>query len=317
MLQCVCGDRLDAMDFLIDITYRSVIEALPRDLQPLSMRLLLEVGLARTAEARWSDVFRLEPCRDLPHFALARGLLLDEDDIARFRRAHHGACFHGTLVDRLADKQVDPSGQLGRLAQCFKEFAKRALGEADGDAAKSCRSIESGLRTWRLGVRCERAALARRSLTLRQYAYIILLKLGWAGTASESLLRRVPERVRVPFRRAYFLLMLALQCADDAIDWREDRALHGVDFPALLGFTPEGLFWASIWLTRAATRAAAEGHFDRFAAWLDGRAEEVERLRKERASHKDSLAGLVIASTLEEACQSCVHHCPGSAGVTN
>jgi hypothetical protein len=301
----------------IDDTYHHVIFSLPSRLHAMAVGLLAEVGLAGPAGARWDEIFKLEPCRDLPIFAVAPDLPVEEQRLEAFRVAHHCACFCGVLADRLADRQVDPSPALDQLLAHFWAHWRRALGEADGDLALSDRAIVLGLRTWRRGVQLEQAALAGGSLSLRRYARIILLKLGWAGIASECLLRQVPNPRRArAFRHAYLLLMLGMQCIDDAADSTEDEALHGASFPAVLGFPPAGLFAAGGQLTRAAAAAAREGGFERLAQWSSERAEELNSLTSERVSMEGRLAGLVIASTLEETCQSIAERYFGNNAVT-
>jgi len=293
------------MSATIDCTYQSVISRLPPDLREPARRLLFELGLARTPEAGWADVFQLVPSRDLPLFASPADNPCDERTLAAFRRAHHAACFYNVLVDRMADRQAPTTPERERLAAHFLEYWRRSLAEADGDERHTARVIDRGIRRWRRGVGLEWAALARRSLDRRRYGRIILLKLGWASIASECLLRhRVEEhRVRL-FRCAFSLLATGMQCVDDATDAAEDEAVHGLGFPAALGFPPTALFTAGALLTRAAASAAAQGRFNRFADWLSHRAVELERIRKQRVLPEDNLGGMVISSSLEAVCLS-------------
>lgn len=291
------------MSATIDSTYQSVITSLPADLREPARGLLFELGLARAPETGWADVFQLVPSRDLPLLAPPADSPCDEHTLDAFRRAHHGACFYNVLVDRMADQQAATTPERERLAEHFLAYWRRSLTEADGDERHAVRVIDRGIQMWRRGVRLEQAALARRSLRLDSYGLSILLKLGWAGIASECLLRHQGEAHRLRlFRCAFSLLASGMQCVDDAEDSVEDEAVHGLSIPAALGFPPAALFTAGALLTRAAASTAAQGRFDRFAEWLSHRASELERIRKQRIHSADNLAGMVIASSLEAVC---------------
>jgi hypothetical protein len=304
---------------MIDSTYQSVVSSLPPDLHEPSRRLLAELGLAHSADMRWGDVFQLEPSRDLPLFAATSDRPYDEATLEAFRRAHHCACFYNVLVDRMADQQAACTPERERLAEHFLAHWQRSLAEADGDEAHARREIDHGVRAWRCGVRLERAALARRSLGFKRYGLSILLKLGWAGLASECLLRhRVDERRRTLFRRTFCLLATGMQCVDDAMDSAEDEALHGRSFPTALQAPPHALYAAGTLLTRAAAFSATLGRFPRFAEWLFHRAGEMERICDRRVLLADKVAGMVIASSLEALCFSVTGSPPVStAGTTS
>lgn len=289
----------------IDSTYQTVIASLPPDLREPARGLLFDLGLARSPEASWADVFRLQPSRELPLFALPVDSPGDERTLEAFQRAHHGACFYNVLVDRMADRQAPTTPERERLATHFLAYWRRSLAEADGDEHHTTKVIDRGIRAWRRGVALEQAALARRSLDRRRYGRIILLKLGWAGLASECLLRHRVEASRARlFRCAFFLLASGMQCVDDAADAAEDEAVHGLGVPAALGFPPTAFFTAGALLTRAAAFTASRGRFERFAQWLSHRASELEWIRQRRVRPADNLAGMVIASSLEAVCLS-------------
>jgi hypothetical protein len=293
------------MSATIDSTYQSVIASLPADLREPARGLLFELGLTRAPEAGWANVFQLVPSRDLPLLAPLADSPYDERTLDAFRRAHHGACFYNVLVDRMADQQAATTPEREHLAEHFLAYWRRSLTEADGDERYAVGVIDRGIRAWRRGVGLERAALVRRSLGLKRYGLSILLKLGWAGIASECLLRHRVEAHRVRlFRCAFFLLASGMQCVDDAEDSAEDEAIHGLSIPTALGFPPTALFTAGALLTRAAASTAAQGRFGRFAEWLSHRASELERIRKQRVHPADNLAGMVIASSLESLCLS-------------
>ncbi len=260
--------------------------------------------MARGEVPRWDEVFQLEPCRDLPSFALVAGHAMEERTLEVFLRAHHCACFYGVLVDRIADHQVKSSPEFMALAQRLCTEWKRSLVELTKDEVLAEEAISQSMRAWRLGVALERTALSRRGLSPRRYARLVLLKLGWAELASDTLLHLScePGRARL-FRHATFALMLGLQCLDDAVDAPEDAALRGVDIPAALGVPRAQLFRAGVWLTRAAASPARQGGFERFARWLADRADAVSRLHPEGSSLDSDLGGYALASLLEETCR--------------
>jgi hypothetical protein len=293
------------MSTSIDSTYQAVSDRLPTKLRGSARTLLFDLGLARTPEAGWVDVFQLAPCRDLPLFALPEVLPCDARTLDAFRRAHHCACFYSVLVDRMADQQAATTPERARLAEHLLVHWRQSLAEAEGDEARALWAIDRGVRALHDGIGLERLALTRRSLSLDSYGRSILLKLGWAGIASEALLRPRLEEHRIwLFRCTFNLLASALQVVDDAEDSAEDEATRGIHFPAALGFPPASLFTASALLTKSAASAAARGGFKRFAEFLSHRASELEQIRKRRIRPADNLAGIVIASSLEAVCLS-------------
>ena len=217
----------------------------------------------------------------------------------------------------MADQQAATTPERERLAAHFLAHWRRRLSEADGDRAHAVWTVDHGARALRCGVRLEQASLARGGIGLRRYGYSILLKLGWASTASECMLRRrvEPER-RWLFRRAFNLLALALQVVDDAEDSADDRAVRGASFPGVLGFAPAAFFTAGTMLTRAAMSAAALGDFEHFAQWLNHRSYELDQLRKRHVRPEDNLGGMVIASSLEAVCLSVARRTRGTTAAT-
>jgi hypothetical protein len=297
----------------IDSTYQVVSASLPMELRATARTLLFELGLARTPEMGWADVFQLAPCRDLPLFALPDELSCDESTLGAFRRAHHCACFYSVLVDRMADQQAATTPERERLAEHFLAQWRQSLAEAEGDEAHASWTVDRGVRALRDGIGLERLALMRRSLDLESYGRSILLKLGWAGIASEALLRHRLEEHRIRlFRCAFNLLASALQVVDDAEDSAEDEATRGIHFPAALGFPPAALFTASALLTKSAASAAAQGGFGRFANFLSHRTSELMQIRKRRIRPADNLAGIVIASSMEAVCLAVANSTLGS-----
>ncbi len=291
------------MPAMIDSTYQSVVARLPPDAREAASGLLFALGLARAPHTGWAGVFQLPPSRDLPLFAPPAGTPQDEPGLGAFRRAHHCACFHHVLMDRMADRQADITPERERLASHFLASWRHSLAEATGNAEAATLAIDRSVEDWRRGVEQEREARAREAFTLEDYGHGVLLKLGWAALASESLLHQWEETSRLRhFRSAFCLLALGMQCVDDAEDSAEDEARDGRSVPGALGFPPPAFFSAGAHLTRSAASVAREGGFAHFATWLSLRADELEGIRQRRVLPADKLAGLVIASSLEAIC---------------
>jgi hypothetical protein len=306
------------MNATIDSTYQTLTRLLPPDLREPARGLLFGLGLARAPDVGWADVFQLIPSRDLPLLAMPAQGPCDEGTLATFQEAHHVACFHNVLVDRMADRQAAITPERERLAAHFLACWRRSLAEAMGEEGEARHAIERGLERWRRGVGLEQAAWAERVLSLARYGRIILLKLGWASIATECMLRPRVEALRLrSFRRAFALLASGMQCIDDAADSAEDEAVHGLGLPAALGFPAPALFTAGALLTRSASTHAARGGFDAFAHWLAHRADELERIRRRRIAPTNNLAGMVIASSLETVCHSASRPIRGDTGGTS
>jgi hypothetical protein len=241
----------------------------------------------------------------LPLFALrGDGASLswqDEATLERYTVAHHVGLIHGVVVDRVADGQA-ASADLGPLADHLLGCWRDSLAAATADRALAEGAIELALRAWRLGVRLEQTTLRRGRMRPERYVQGASLKLAWLSVAAECLLHARGERDALPhFRRAYHLLLLSLQCLDDAVDAEEDAALYGVSFPEAVGYPRESFARASARLARSAAAEAARGGFLRLAAWLEARAAEVDAIRFVTDSPRTSMGGLVVASALEAA----------------
>lgn len=300
----------------VDPTYQQVVSRLPEHLRGPARTLLLALGLASTLDADWADVFRLEPSLELPLFTERADHPYEPALLNAFLEAHHCACFYSVLVDRMADRQADSTLEREQLAACFLEHWRHRLTQATGDPPVALADVARAVQALQKGIHMEQGAISHRSLDLNTYGQSILLKLAWAHTASECLLRNQQQQRRNLFRRAFQLLALALQVVDDAQDSAEDLAVRGTSFPVLLGFAPAALFSAGVLLTREAIFAAAQGGFERFAQWLSNRTHELERLRRKHVRPEDSLGGMVIFSSLEALCLSVATHTPGSTAGT-
>lgn len=292
----------------LDSSYALAVERLSPALRLAATGLLQRLGLGSHAEGRWEHFLRLEVHRDLPVFAAGfqagegcRGI--GREVLEGFLAAHHSAIFFGTLADRRVDGQVTPDPELRALERCFLESWREALARAEGDRQGAEEAIRRGLRAWRRGVSLERAALARRVLTPRLYADIVLRKLGCAWLASERMLQRCGEHSRSrAFRQASGLLLLGMQCVDDAMDCAEDEALHAVSVPAALGLPARGLTAAAVALLRRASEVAHGGGFERLADWLCGHAEQLEARWVAGGSLQERWAGWALGTSLEERC---------------
>ncbi len=289
----------------LDGTFRDLAASLPGAMRPLVDGLPHRLGLTASSEGQFGDFVTLHPNRELPMYAAedpsaSSGSSLPVERVALFQRAHHLAAFCWLVRDRLQDGQVAEDDTLVRVRELLRQRWIGALTDATSDAAIARRLIAEVTADWHCGVRAEREALRRGVTSPAVHRRTIIDKLRWISSASVALLIDAgqPERARI-FRRAYDLFVLSLQCIDDVNDQHEDQALYGTSVPMALGCSSGALVRAAPKLAARAAGVAAEGRFDRFAAWLGIFASAVAAWRREGDSIADELGAIALAGELE------------------
>src|SRR5262249_40335300 len=150
----------------------------------------------------------------------------------------HCAGFYGLLVDRVFDEQLRQPGSLRAEQSWLRREWEDALASAVGKRAVAEAMIDGAIRRWRRAVLRERAAICRGNLDTAEYASIVLGKVAFLGVAVEAMVGK-PRRRKA--REIFGLLLLGLQCNDDAADAEDDHEMLGAGMPALLATTDSGL----------------------------------------------------------------------------
>jgi hypothetical protein len=285
---------------VLDTTYRALVPTLPSGLRAVAAELPHRLGLTRDPAGGFEDFIELPPNRDLVAFA-ADDASLPSDTLERYRAAYCHGVYHGLLTDRLADRQTPPALELLALRDALRQRWQRSLADATHAPPLAARTVQQALLDLSRGVAIEQKALAARSLSIAAYTESVRLKSRWISVAPVLLLQQseAPQRA-ASFERSYALLILGLQCADDALDAAEDEAIHGTSFPSALGFPPGGLFRAAPKVLRLAAASARGGGFTRLAAWLLEHAARLED-RTIGGNHlQNELASAVIASGIAD-----------------
>lgn len=281
---------------VLDTTYRAFLPTLAPARRGLAAELPYRLGLTRDPEGGFEDFIRLPPNRDLVAFA-ADSAALPRELIERYRAAYCHGVYHGLLADRLADRQAFPGPELLALRDTLRERWQQALSAATADPTLAARAVRQALDDLTRGVSMEQEALAAGNLSLSDYTESVRLKSRWISLAPTLLLQQTAGGLRsASFERSYALLILGLQCADDALDAAEDEALHGTSIPSALGFPPGGLFRAAPKVLRLAAASARADGFTRLAAWLLHHAASLENRTLGGNPLQNELASAVIAS---------------------
>ncbi len=255
----------------LDATYSELIADLPTELHAAARSLPYRLGISRSPRLGWDDYSQLAPMRELPGFA-SEGAANGRVDAGDWIVAHRAAGFYLVLVDRVCDGQVSLDGELRRLRAALRaRWVSAAHRAAAGDARFVEARVARSIRRHRRGVRRERLAFARGSLSPTEYARIVRDKTDPLLVASELLLERVATDRVVPFGAAFDSMMLSLQLFDDALDAAEDREVRGASVCELLGCHDEALFVASARLAEIAAARAAEAGFLMLASFLEER----------------------------------------------
>jgi len=290
----------------IDVTYHAVAMELPPPLQRFGAQLPFRLGLTRHPEGRWEDFWVLDVNRDLPGYAAedpARPghLLVPQETLERYRAAHHCAIVHGLITDRLVDRQVEPDPRYHQLRRVFLRAWREELTAATGDTRLARAGIARTLRSLRRGSALEHSALSQGHLGWDTYALQTREKLRWGGTAARCLLQRVghPERAAL-LERGYDLFCFALQCMDDALDFREDERAHGTSVPAILRVSPGALVRAMPPLITSAIALSERAGLRRLSRWFGSFLQFAEGLHPDGERPSDAETGRQLAAVAQE-----------------
>jgi hypothetical protein len=259
----------------VEAHYASLVAELSPDLRAAARRLPFDLGLTPSPEDGWEAFVKLPPNRDLPALAVEGTPL--EGAIDTYRAAHWAAGYHGCLVDRIADGQTAKSPALDALAEALLSAWHRALSQALGSTDEASAAVDGALASFARGIEMERGAVTRRALQISDYGELVREKSAWVRVSALAMLVRSGQAQRAQaFRVAAELAMMAMQCADDAVDADEDRRRSGTSFPEMLRLPQGALLRAAPMLLRAAHDAAEEGGFNSFAAWLSAYADMLD-----------------------------------------
>lgn len=290
-------------DSRIDRVYRTVVDVLPSDLRSRALALPHEIGIAAREGGGFCEYASSLPMQELPLFAAEgaarRRALARSGALDRFRIAHYCGGFWGLLCDRLADGQVKADQALFRISRALRRRWLEALVLASGNRAVARAAVARAARRFRDAARRERHVLLVGALGVKQYVAITVDKVAWLMISAGLLLRgHATEARAMAFERCFNLLMLGLQCFDDARDAEEDARLHGHGFPQSLGVTARALFGAGRELHAiAAERSAREGFFA-LGAWAHRRCAEIRRLDVDGGDVQSKMSSVLLAGEM-------------------
>ncbi len=283
-----------------DLEYLDSVAALPEDLRPLASELPFHLGLTARAGGGWEDYTALAPFQSLPGYASEDPMHpVSPERLARYLRAHRRGGFFGLFIDRLEDGQVQDRPEWPRLRQCLFDQWEQSLSDATDNKPLAAHAVRIAVQTWVEGMDLEREQLCRRELTVPQYLDLVSRKVAWLGASSFCLILAHGQPARLPaFRLAFDLLLLSSQLLDDAVDDEEDARLHGISFPAALGYPPGGLLRAAPRVSRLGAKVAQSGGFSRLGDWLSERTCRLDGFQARGNPLQNELAALVLGETV-------------------
>jgi len=281
----------------LDDSYRQLLTELPPSLRQSARALPGDIEFCRGAIS-WDACVRLRVCRNLPLFA-AEAMGRTRKTASRFIVAHHRSLFYGVLADRLADGQVTHTSELRAIEKLFLAAWRKSLAEAAGRPVVVNRLVSQRLRDARLAQDIQRLAFRRHTISRRSYRKMVIMKLGWSTLTSELFLATTAARSdQVAFSKTMQLLLLGLQCTDDAVDTSEDDRIFGSNIPKLLNTSPATLAKAGTHLISDASELARGGGFNDLARWLDRHASTPTLSDGDRFATE--LEGMILAAQLRK-----------------
>ena len=295
--------KAPAFDSPIDRVYRTLVETLPSDLRGRALSLPFDIGVAAREGGGFSEYAASLPMQELPLFAaegIRRRSALERSGVLdRFRIAHYCGGFYGLLSDRLADGQVSADRGLLRIRRALRRRWLEALGQASGAPVTARIVVARAARRLRLAVGRERRSLCRGRVGVAQYAAIVVDKVAWLMVSAGLLLRgHAPEPRTAAFERCYNLLMLGLQCFDDARDADEDARLYGHGVPQSLGFSARALFGAGWTLHAVAAEQSERDGFSALGAWARRRCAETSLWAPGDGDAQSEMAAVLLAAEM-------------------
>jgi hypothetical protein len=253
----------------VDRTWSALVARHPGPHRNLVKALPYRLGITDRPDGGWHDYVHYEPLYDLPGFLtdlVAKGVphsLLD-----RYRRAHHISGFYGLLIDRVADGQVQQDPALRADRAWLRKAWENSLVRATGRPGAARRWIAPALKNWRRGVQQEQLAIRNRRMEPCDYREIVVLKVNHLFVSAQAMMLclEVEPRIRARAKEVFDLVLLALQCNDDATDAAEDTRVWGIGTPELLGIQPSALRRAGVHVLARASQMA-KNEWPRMAKW--------------------------------------------------
>ena len=259
----------------IDDTYKQLMSSASEDITEFASMLPFHLGLTKRKDGQWGDFVQYLPNIELPVFAAesrnqAYRFQLNQEKIDHYRKAHHCAVYCGILIDRIIDHQVVETANIKKVKRFLLRQWLESLSQAVGTRSEASSKVRDSMELLGKSKKIESNAFKTGSLVPDSYVLSIRQKMYWAGIASFMLLEKLGDLRRYQaFRNAYELLLIGLQCIDDARDEVEDTRLMGISYPALLSIPSRSLYAAASKFVLAAVDSAQSGGFVSFGKWLE------------------------------------------------
>ena len=289
---------------LIDLFSRALVDnRFPERLRERALGLPWEIGISRSPEGGFADYAASLPMQELPLFAAdgvgVGGAQPSEETLERFRLAHYCGGYHGLVADRLADGQIEADAGLLEIRDLLYESWVESLESVLPDKGVARPAVVESMRRLDSAVRLERDSLSQGRMSLEDYGQSVADKVHWLGLPSRLLVEvHAGEARGQQFQRCFDLLMLALQCCDDARDVDEDARTRGGSIPECLGFPSGALMRAGIKLFLSSAQLARQLEFNALSGWAHVRWIDTRALLPDGDRALIELGSEVIVATL-------------------
>jgi hypothetical protein len=210
------------MNGMVDELYGGFVETLPPDLRGLAGSLSYVLGLAPVQGLRWSEVFGQEVTLSAPALVAETFPRLGAELVRRAVLAHALSVIEAFGVDRVADRQVQPTPELLTLLEHVRSARDSMLEKVWPGAAADARAADLEARA---GIREEHSLLSQvEAATFSDYRRISLAKqaVGFPSTVALARAAGATDSQIEEIRRALRGVWLGLQFEDDAVDWEDD-----------------------------------------------------------------------------------------------
>jgi hypothetical protein len=262
---------------VIDQVYASIKSQLPDKLRNIPDPPFL-LSISKKKKGGWGDYIKNPIIFDLPlyifndynDYELGK-IKLFSKKFTLFREIHHIGGIYALISDKIADGQYSKYRKvLFQLKEAFFELWEFKLKSICVSFKVNIDSLLVDVQNaWQEGLELEKRCFEVGRMSLENYVLLNRLKLQMYSISTQCLLYCLDMKYKISaFCKCFELILIAWQCLDDSRDDEEDRGIHSISFPCVLGYNPGSLAQAGYLLTQKAIYISYENGFPKISSLL-------------------------------------------------